>query len=158
MPKEIWHLVDKLYRHGIKTPGLFETPGLHSEIVAIRDWLDECSQDSIRILLMSENVIFLDTCCILLFLNYFLIFVLRVAGSIHSIAEALLLLLESTAEPLIPYNLHNVCLSAATNYLQCKQASEIKTDFYRITPDIFIFQSFNLRTKMTKCIMLFVCR
>lgn len=90
VPKEIWHLVDKLYRHGIKTPGLFETPGLHSEIVAIRDWLDECSQDSIP-------------------------------GSIHSIAEALLLLLESTAEPLIPYNLHNVCLSAATNYLQCKQ-------------------------------------
>ncbi|XP_014479003.1 PREDICTED: type II inositol 1,4,5-trisphosphate 5-phosphatase [Dinoponera quadriceps] len=90
VPKEIWHLVDRLYRHGIKTPGLFETPGLHSEIVAIRDWLDEWSQDPMP-------------------------------GSVHSVAEALLLLLESTAEPLIPYNLHNVCLTAATNYLQCKQ-------------------------------------
>lgn len=50
VPKEIWHLVDRLYRHGIKTPGLFETPGLHSEIVAIRDWLDEWSQDPMRIL------------------------------------------------------------------------------------------------------------
>lgn len=90
IPKEIWYLVDKLYRHGIKTPGLFETPGLHNEIIAIRDWLDEWSQDPIP-------------------------------GSVHSVAEALLLLLESTAEPLIPYNLHNICLSAATNYLQCKQ-------------------------------------
>ncbi|KAG5346533.1 OCRL phosphatase, partial [Acromyrmex charruanus] len=90
VPKEIWHLVDRLYRHGLKTPGLFETPGLHSEIIAIRDWLDEWSQDPMP-------------------------------GGVHSVAEALLLLLESTAEPLIPYNLHNVCLSAATNYLQCKQ-------------------------------------
>lgn len=40
-------------------------------------------------------------------------------------AEALLLLLESTAEPIIPYNLHNVCLGASSNYLQCKQASRL---------------------------------
>jgi hypothetical protein len=45
------------------------------------------------------------------------------AGSIHSVAEALLLLLESTAEPIIPYNLHSVCMSGASNYLQCKQVS-----------------------------------
>lgn len=46
------------------------------------------------------------------------------AGSIHSVAEALLLLLESTAEPIIPYNLHSICLSAASNYLQCKQVCQ----------------------------------
>ncbi|CAK9797954.1 Type II inositol 1,4,5-trisphosphate 5-phosphatase [Anthophora plagiata] len=90
IPKEIWLLVDRLYRHGIKTTGIFETPGLHSEIIAIRDWLDNWSQDPMP-------------------------------GSVYSVAEALLLLLESTAEPLIPYNLHSVCLSAATNYSQCKQ-------------------------------------
>ncbi|XP_015590304.1 inositol polyphosphate 5-phosphatase OCRL-1 isoform X2 [Cephus cinctus] len=90
VPKEVWQLVDRLYRHGIKTAGLFQTPGLHSEIIAIRDWLDIGSQDAMP-------------------------------GGVHSVAEALLLLLESTAEPLVPYNLHNVCLSAATNYLQCKQ-------------------------------------
>ncbi|XP_057338294.1 inositol polyphosphate 5-phosphatase OCRL [Microplitis mediator] len=90
VPKEVWLLVDRLYRHGIKIAGLFETPGLHSEIVAIRDWLDMGSQDPMP-------------------------------GSVHSAAESLLLLLESTAEPLVPYNLHSVCLSAATNYLQCKQ-------------------------------------
>lgn len=39
----------------------------------------------------------------------------------HSVAEALVLFLESTAEPLIPYNLHSVCISVATNYLQCKE-------------------------------------
>jgi len=61
----------------------------------------------------------------LLFLNVniLIFFSLYIAGSIHSVAEALLLLLESTAEPLIPYNLHNVCLSAATNYFQCKQVN-----------------------------------
>ncbi|KAG8036817.1 hypothetical protein G9C98_004139 [Cotesia typhae] len=90
VPKEVWLLVDRLYRHGIKTPGLFETPGLHSELILIRDWLDIGSQDPMP-------------------------------GTVHSAAEALLLLLESTAEPLVPYNLHSVCLSAATNYLQCKQ-------------------------------------
>ena len=90
VPKEVWFLVDRLYRHGIKTAGLFETPGLHSEIIAIRDFLDVGSQDPMP-------------------------------GGVHSVAESLLLLLESTSEPLVPYNLHNVCLSAATNYLQCKQ-------------------------------------
>lgn len=90
IPKEIFQLVDILYRHGMKTPGLFETRGLHNEIIAIRDWLDNGSQESMP-------------------------------GSVHSVAESLLLLLESTAEPLIPYNLHSVCLTAATSYLQCKQ-------------------------------------
>ncbi|KAL7289736.1 hypothetical protein TKK_0016344 [Trichogramma kaykai] len=90
VPKEIWLLVDRLYRHGIKTPGLFETQGLHSEVLAIRDWLDVGSQDAMP-------------------------------GSVHSVAEALLLLLDSTPEPLIPYNLHSQCLSATASYLQCKQ-------------------------------------
>ncbi|CAG0878832.1 unnamed protein product [Darwinula stevensoni] len=40
VPKEIWFLVDHLYNHGLKAEGLFETPGLHSEIIAIRDALD----------------------------------------------------------------------------------------------------------------------
>ncbi|KAG6460975.1 type II inositol 1,4,5-trisphosphate 5-phosphatase [Manduca sexta] len=44
-----------------------------------------------------------------------------IPGSIHSVAEALLLLLESTADPIIPYNLQSVCLRASANYLQCKQ-------------------------------------
>lgn len=50
VPKEVWFLVDRLYRHGIKTAGLFETPGLHGEIITIRDWLDTGSQEAMRIL------------------------------------------------------------------------------------------------------------
>ncbi|XP_068085502.1 type II inositol 1,4,5-trisphosphate 5-phosphatase isoform X3 [Anabrus simplex] len=90
IPKEIWFLVDHLYRHGLKQAHLFEQPGLHSELLQIRNWLDNGSPDPLP-------------------------------GSVHSVAEALLLLLESTAEPIIPYNLHNICLGASSNYLQCKQ-------------------------------------
>lgn len=90
IPKEIWLLVDHIYLHGLKQANLFEQPGLHVEILQIRNWLDSGSTSPIP-------------------------------GSIHSIAEALLLLLESTADPIIPYNLHSVCLSASSNYLQCKQ-------------------------------------
>ncbi|XP_041988020.1 type II inositol 1,4,5-trisphosphate 5-phosphatase [Aricia agestis] len=90
IPKEIWFLVDHIYLHGLKEPNLFEQPGLHAEVLQIRDWLDSGSIDPIP-------------------------------GSIHSVAEALLLLLESTSDPIIPYNLQEVCLRASANYLQCKQ-------------------------------------
>ncbi|KAL0281009.1 UNVERIFIED_CONTAM: hypothetical protein PYX00_002139 [Menopon gallinae] len=89
IPKEIWFLIDHLYRHGLKQQ-IFITRGLHSEIIQIRDWLDNGSSDPLP-------------------------------GSVHSIAEALLLLLESTAEPLIPYNLHSLCMSSSENYSKCKQ-------------------------------------
>lgn len=90
VPKEIWFLVDHIYLHGLKEPNLFEQPGLHVELLKIRDWLDSGSIDPIP-------------------------------GSIHSVVEALLLLLESTSEPIIPYNLHSVCLDSSSNYIQCKQ-------------------------------------
>ncbi|KAI5738999.1 hypothetical protein M8J77_013669 [Diaphorina citri] len=90
VPKEIWFLVDHLYRHGLKQQNLFEHPGLPSEILLIRNWLDTGSSDPLP-------------------------------GSVHSVAESLLLLLESTAEPLIPYNMHPACLTASTSYVQAKQ-------------------------------------
>lgn len=105
VPKEIWLLVDRLYRHGIKTPGLFEKRGVPSEIIAIRDWLDIGSQDPMP-------------------------------GGVHSVAEALLLLLDSTAEPIIPYNHHNVCFSTATNYWKCK---EIVMQLPEIRRTVFLY-------------------
>lgn len=90
VPKEVWFLVDHLYRHGLKQQNLFEHPGLPSEILLIRNWLDNGSTGTLP-------------------------------GSVHSVAEALLLLLESTAEPLIPYNMHPTCLQAAPSYVQAKQ-------------------------------------
>lgn len=90
VPKEIWYLVDHLYRNGMKQPHLFEQPGLHSELLQIRNWLDTGVPE-------------------------------HIPGSIHSVAEALLLILDSTPEPLIPHNLHTDCLNACGSYIQCKQ-------------------------------------
>ncbi|XP_050430300.1 inositol polyphosphate 5-phosphatase OCRL isoform X2 [Adelges cooleyi] len=90
VPKEVWYLVDHLYRHGLKQEHLFEQSGLRSEFIQIRNWLDTGSPDSMP-------------------------------GSVHSVAETLLILLDSTSEPIIPYNLHSACLSAVSNYSQCKQ-------------------------------------
>lgn len=49
IPKEIWFLIDHLYRHGLKE-SLFVQPGLHSEILQIRNWLDHGSSEPLRIL------------------------------------------------------------------------------------------------------------
>lgn len=50
IPRELWLLVDHLYRQGLKTKELFETSALHDEIIQIRDWLDNGSLDPLRIL------------------------------------------------------------------------------------------------------------
>lgn len=55
--------------------------------------------------------------------NFNFYFNLISAGSVHSVAEALLILLDSTSEPIIPYNLHATCLSVSSYYAQCKQVS-----------------------------------
>ncbi|KAF4525098.1 hypothetical protein B566_EDAN006320 [Ephemera danica] len=103
VPKEVWFLVDHLYRCGLDQQHLFEHPGLPSELIQIRNWLDEGSSEPMR-----HDIIVIN-------LNH------KIAGSVHSVAEALLTLLESTSEPLIPYNIHNVCLNSSSNYMQCKQ-------------------------------------
>lgn len=53
IPREIWLLVDHLYRHGLKTRDLFETSALHEELIKVRDWLDYGSLDPLSILLHS---------------------------------------------------------------------------------------------------------
>ncbi|XP_071487266.1 inositol polyphosphate 5-phosphatase OCRL-like [Diadema antillarum] len=40
IPKEIWMLVDYLFRNGIQQENLFSQEGLHAEVLAIRDFLD----------------------------------------------------------------------------------------------------------------------
>lgn len=50
IPRELWLLVDHIYRNGLKVKELFETSALHEEIILIRDWLDNGSLDPIRIL------------------------------------------------------------------------------------------------------------
>ncbi|XP_014262113.1 inositol polyphosphate 5-phosphatase OCRL-1 isoform X2 [Cimex lectularius] len=63
-------------------------------------------------------------------------------GSVYSVAESLLLLLESTAEPVIPYELHAKCLDASSNYTQCKQ---IVQQLPVISQKVFIYICLFLR-------------
>lgn len=85
VPKELWFLLDELFRRGLDTPGLFEQPGLASEISAIRLKLDTSMPDSLP-------------------------------GSVHSVAEALLIFLETLKEPIIPYSLMQKALDACGTF------------------------------------------
>jgi phosphatidylinositol-bisphosphatase len=89
IPKELWFLVDRLYRIGMEKP-LFRQSGLTDEIIQIRNWLDEI-----------PNV--------------------PIPGSVDSVAEAFLLLLDSFPEPVVPFNLHLKCIDSCSNYSQAKQ-------------------------------------
>ncbi|XP_035710948.1 type II inositol 1,4,5-trisphosphate 5-phosphatase isoform X3 [Folsomia candida] len=40
VPKELWFLVDRLYKNGMEKENLFTQSGLQDEVLAIRDWLD----------------------------------------------------------------------------------------------------------------------
>uniref|UniRef100_A0A8B9MP58 phosphoinositide 5-phosphatase n=1 Tax=Accipiter nisus TaxID=211598 RepID=A0A8B9MP58_9AVES len=85
IPKELWMMVDHLYRNASQQEDLFQQPGLRSEFEQIRDCLDKGMHDTLL-------------------------------GSNHSVAEALLLFLESLPEPVICYRFYSSCLESASNY------------------------------------------
>lgn len=91
IPKEIFILVDHIYKYGLTQEDLFQQPGLISEFAAVRDSLDVGWPEE------------------------------KVSESIHSVAEALLLLLDSFSEPLIPYSLYQKALDAGTHFTECKK-------------------------------------
>jgi len=91
IPKEIWFLCDMMQCLGLGQENLFLQPGDRQEILTLRDWLDTGLPKQ------------------------------RPVVSIHSVAEAMLILLESLKEPVIPYSMLNRCLECSGNYLQCKQ-------------------------------------
>ncbi|XP_060527450.1 inositol polyphosphate 5-phosphatase OCRL isoform X2 [Cylas formicarius] len=106
VPRELWLLVDHLYRHGLKTKELFESSALHEEIIKIRDWLDFGSQDPLP-------------------------------GSVQAVAEALLLFLSYTKEPVIPFDLQDVCVAASNNFQNCRQLIRQKlSDIHR---NVFLY-------------------
>lgn len=47
IPKEIWRLVNHIYKHGMQSDDLFQQPGLYTEIQNIRDSLDTGKPDEI---------------------------------------------------------------------------------------------------------------
>lgn len=60
IPKELWFLVDRLYRIGIDKHGLFTLSGLQNELVEIRDWLDTIPNSPIRKITISIPFLFLN--------------------------------------------------------------------------------------------------
>lgn len=95
VPRELWLLIDHLYRYGLKVKDIFESTGTLESFIKIRDWLDYGSLDPIP-------------------------------GSVETVAEALLLFLSYTKDPVVPYNLHDGCIAAASSYQNCRQIIQQK--------------------------------
>ncbi|ELV11905.1 Inositol polyphosphate 5-phosphatase OCRL-1 [Tupaia chinensis] len=93
VPKEIWLLVDHLFKYACHQEDLFQTPGMQEELQQIIDCLDTSIPETI-----------LDS-----------------AGSNHSVAEALLIFLEALPEPVICYELYQRCLDSAHDPRICRQ-------------------------------------
>lgn len=101
VPKELWYLVDHLHSHALQVEGLFTYRGLQKEITEIRTSLDEGVPNDL------------------------------LPGSVHSVAEALLLFLEALPEPVIPYSLYSAALEATPNFSLCKEIVARIPDYHR---------------------------
>ncbi|KAI4079888.1 inositol polyphosphate-5-phosphatase B [Homo sapiens] len=100
IPKELWMMVDYLYRNAVQQEDLFQQPGLRSEFEHIRDCLDTGMIDNL-------------------------------SASNHSVAEALLLFLESLPEPVICYSTYHNCLECSGNYTASKQVISTLPIFHK---------------------------
>ncbi|CAG0879555.1 unnamed protein product [Cyprideis torosa] len=117
VPKEIWFLVDHLYRRGLETDGLFQTPGHRSEILAIRDSLDAGVPED------------------------------ELPGSIHSLAEALLIFLESMPDSVIPTSFYIKAIDASPNYMLCQQLVNQLPDHHK---NLFVYLCAFLKETLLK--------
>ncbi|KAM5248658.1 LOW QUALITY PROTEIN: type II inositol 1,4,5-trisphosphate 5-phosphatase [Ctenodactylus gundi] len=100
IPKELWMMVDYLYRNAIQQEDLFQQPGLRLEFEHIRDCLDTGMFDNL-------------------------------SASNHSVAEALLLFLESLPEPVICYSAYHSCLECCGSYIASKQIISTLPTFHK---------------------------
>ncbi|XP_048578067.1 inositol polyphosphate 5-phosphatase OCRL isoform X3 [Nematostella vectensis] len=90
IPKELWLLVDHLYKYGASEENILKQSGFEQEIQQIRTHLDTGSTG-------------------------------KMPGSIHSVAEALLIFLEALPVPVIPFGFYQKALECCNNYILCKQ-------------------------------------
>lgn len=100
IPKELWMMVDYLYRNAVQQEDLFQQPGLRPEFEHIRDCLDTGMIDH----LCANN---------------------------HSVAEALLLFLESLPEPVICYSAYHSCLECSGNYTASREVVSTLPSFHK---------------------------
>uniref|UniRef100_A0A087Y7G6 phosphoinositide 5-phosphatase n=1 Tax=Poecilia formosa TaxID=48698 RepID=A0A087Y7G6_POEFO len=101
IPKELWMMVDHLFRNAVnQKEDIFQQPGLRTEFAEIRDCLDSGMPDSLRIL------------------N-------------HSVAEALLLFLDALPEPVIPFSFYQQCLECSSSAGQCEKIISMLPPFHK---------------------------
>ena len=99
IPKELWHLCNLIVKlGGFQTPRLFQESGSPQDFIALRDWLDTGFPEE------GPNV------------------------SVHSVAETLLIFLNSLCEPVIPYDLFQRCLEYSSDF------NETQTVLPRLPP------------------------
>ncbi|KAH9511630.1 hypothetical protein DERF_010077 [Dermatophagoides farinae] len=101
LPKELFILIDHLYRNGYVNVNIFQSSGMENEFFIIRDSLD--SSDPNRIANVSE----------------------------HSLAEALLLFLETLPESIIPFIFYDRVQRANKNHSECKQIYNELSEIHR---------------------------
>eukprot|EP00026_Physarum_polycephalum_P002205 Phypoly_transcript_02210.p1 GENE.Phypoly_transcript_02210~~Phypoly_transcript_02210.p1 ORF type:complete len:894 (+),score=189.75 Phypoly_transcript_02210:175-2856(+) len=90
VPKELWRLVDYIYKKGMLEEGLFLQSGVQKEMEIIRECLDTGESFS------AHNV------------------------SVHSMAETIIRFLESLTEPVIPFSHYQAALDASAQYANCR--------------------------------------
>eukprot|EP00761_Pharyngomonas_kirbyi_P006150 gb/GECH01006156.1/.p1 GENE.gb/GECH01006156.1/~~gb/GECH01006156.1/.p1 ORF type:complete len:1033 (+),score=299.96 gb/GECH01006156.1/:1-3099(+) len=84
LPKEVWRLVDYIYRHGMEEEGLFQEEGNFEEVQDIVERLDTGASLS----------------------DY--------TGSVHSVAGALIRFFDSLEEPVIPFAMYRRCIDCTS--------------------------------------------
>lgn len=84
VPKELWYIIDYLYKEGMTKNDLFHTLGEEKEIKKIRD-----------------------------ILNTTLTGISGQRLNVYSVAETLLIFLDSFPEPVIPYDLYKQCINSS---------------------------------------------
>jgi len=90
IPKELWRIIDFIYKKGIDAESLFLHSGVQDELESIREALDTGSSFD------NQNI------------------------NVHSMAETLILFLESLGEPVIPFHLFEQAIEQCNTYSQCK--------------------------------------
>lgn len=101
IPKELWLMIDYLYKNAMEQEDLFQQPGIRPHFETIRDYLDSGKTDKLNTI------------------------------TNHSVAEALLLFLESLPEPVICYSAYYNCLECSGNYTASKQVISTLPEVHR---------------------------
>lgn len=107
IPKELWVMVDHIFRHGIEKKDLFDdTSGDPSDFIRVRDFLDSYTPEKD---LPSPSSGF----------------------TVDAVAFALSVFLKSLPEPIIPFRLYDKCLQSASNANDANDIIQQLPSFHR---------------------------